>query len=68
MRGLFHWTAVDNYEWFHGFDVSFGIMDRDRRVRASAGVLAERGSAQSHAHGSAARPATTTPPNSRDQR
>lgn len=39
VRGFFHWTAVDNYEWFHGFDVSFGIIDRDRRVRASAAVL-----------------------------
>ena len=21
VRGLFHWTAVDNYEWLHGYDV-----------------------------------------------
>lgn len=27
VRGNFHWTAVDNYEWLHGYDVSFGIMD-----------------------------------------
>ena len=40
VRGLFHWTAVDNYEWQHGYDVSFGIIDRDRSVRASALVLA----------------------------
>ncbi len=40
IRGLFHWTAVDNYEWLHGYDVSFGIIDRDRNVRASAQVLA----------------------------
>ena len=39
VRGLFHWTAVDNYEWHHGFDVSFGIIDRDRNVRPSASVL-----------------------------
>lgn len=39
VRGLFHWTAVDNYEWLHGFDVAFGIVDRDRNVRASADVL-----------------------------
>ena len=39
VRGLFHWTAVDNYEWYHGFDVAFGIIDRDRHVRPSAGVL-----------------------------
>jgi beta-glucosidase len=41
VRGLFHWTGVDNYEWNHGFDVSFGIIDRDRVVRPSARVLAE---------------------------
>jgi beta-glucosidase len=40
VRGLFHWTAVDNYEWLHGFDVSFGIIDRDRTVRPSARALA----------------------------
>jgi beta-glucosidase len=41
VRGFFHWTGVDNYEWRHGFDVSFGIVDRDRTVRPSARVLAE---------------------------
>jgi beta-glucosidase len=40
VRGFFHWTAVDNYEWLHGYDVAFGIMDRDRHVRPSAQVLA----------------------------
>ncbi len=39
MRGFFHWTAVDNYEWLHGYDVRFGIIDRDRKVKASAAVL-----------------------------
>jgi beta-glucosidase len=39
VRGFFHWTGVDNYEWLHGFDVSFGIIDGDRNVRPSAGVL-----------------------------
>jgi len=39
VRGLFHWTAVDNYEWVHGYDVAFGIIDRDRTVRPSARVL-----------------------------
>jgi beta-glucosidase len=39
VRGLFHWTAVDNYEWLHGYDVSFGIIDRDRTIRDSARVL-----------------------------
>ncbi len=39
VRGLFHWTAVDNYEWLHGYDVAFGIIRADRTVRASAKVL-----------------------------
>ena len=39
VRGFFHWTAVDNYEWLHGYDVAFGIIDRDRNVRPSARVL-----------------------------
>jgi beta-glucosidase len=40
VRGLFHWTAVDNYEWLHGYDVVFGILDGSRNVRPSAAVLA----------------------------
>ena len=40
VRGFFHWTGVDNYEWLHGFDVAFGIVDRDRNIRPSAQVLA----------------------------
>jgi len=39
VRGFFHWTGVDNYEWLHGYDVRFGIVDADRRVRPSADVL-----------------------------
>ena len=39
VRGFFHWTAVDNYEWHHAYDVAFGIIDRDRRVKPSASVL-----------------------------
>ena len=39
VRGFFHWTAIDNYEWLHGYDVSFGIIDADRNVRPSAEVL-----------------------------
>ncbi|HTX81625.1 MAG TPA: family 1 glycosylhydrolase [Streptosporangiaceae bacterium] len=39
VRGFFHWTGVDNYEWLHGFDVQFGLIDRDRNVRPSALVL-----------------------------
>jgi beta-glucosidase len=39
VRGFFHWTAVDNYEWLHGFDVQFGLIDQNREVRPSARVL-----------------------------
>jgi beta-glucosidase len=39
VRGFFHWTAVDNYEWLHGYDVKFGLIDVDRNVRASAEVI-----------------------------
>jgi beta-glucosidase len=41
VRGLFHWTGVDNYEWLFGYDVRFGIIDADRTIRPSAKVLAE---------------------------
>jgi beta-glucosidase len=40
IRGFFHWTAVDNYEWLHGYDVAFGLFDRDRNARDSIEVLA----------------------------
>jgi beta-glucosidase len=39
VRGFFHWTSVDNYEWLHGYDLPFGIIDRDRNVRTSGKVL-----------------------------
>jgi beta-glucosidase len=41
VRGFFHWTGVDNYEWSHGYDVKFGILTADRLVRSSAEVLRE---------------------------
>ncbi len=39
IRGLFHWTAVDNYEWLHGFDLQFGIINADRTIEPSARLL-----------------------------
>jgi beta-glucosidase len=39
VRGFFHWTGVDNYEWLHGYDVEFGIISRARELRDSAAVL-----------------------------
>jgi beta-glucosidase len=41
VRGFFHWTGVDNYEWMQGFDVSFGCFTREREPRASAELLRE---------------------------
>jgi len=37
--GRFHWTSVDKYEWTFGYDVPFGLFDRDRNPRASAALL-----------------------------
>ena len=39
IRGFFHWTAVDNYEWLHGYDLQFGIINRDRTTKPSSEVL-----------------------------
>ena len=41
VRGFFHWTGVDNYEWTFGYDVPFGLFTRDREPRGSATMLAE---------------------------
>ncbi|MEY2419365.1 MAG: beta-glucosidase, partial [Actinomycetota bacterium] len=38
--GFFSWTGVDNYEWTHGYDVKFGIIDADRKTKPSAHVFA----------------------------
>jgi beta-glucosidase len=40
VRGFFHWTGVDNYEWMRGYDVPFGLFTRDREPRDSTRVLA----------------------------
>lgn len=42
VRGFFHWTGIDNYEWLHGYDVPFGLFDRDRNARPSAALLPRR--------------------------
>jgi beta-glucosidase len=45
--GYFHWTAVDNYEWLHGFGPArFGLIGFDpasgeRHVKASGRWLAQ---------------------------
>jgi len=39
LRAFFHWTGVDNYEWTHGYDVKFGVIDANRNIKPSAYVL-----------------------------
>lgn len=41
VRGFFHWTGIDNYEWTYGYDVPFGLFDRDRKPKPSAHLAAE---------------------------
>jgi beta-glucosidase len=48
VRGFFHWTGVDNYEWNHGFDVQFGCFTRDREPRGSAELLKEYATRSAH--------------------
>ena len=44
VRGYFHWTSVDNFEWNHGWTAQFGLIGFDpvtfeRRPRPSAEFL-----------------------------
>ena len=39
LRGFFHWTGVDNYEWNRGLDVQFGAFTLDREPRGTAELL-----------------------------
>ena len=45
VRGFFHWTSVDDYEWHEGYGAPIGLFDRDRNPRPSAVLLAEVASA-----------------------
>jgi beta-glucosidase len=43
VRGYYHWTLVDNFEWAAGWDLKFGLFEFDRatgirRPKTSAGV------------------------------
>ena len=44
VRGYLHWSLIDNYEWFNGYQGHFGLMGVDRAtqrrwVRPSATIL-----------------------------
>jgi beta-glucosidase len=34
VRGYLHWTLLDEFEWFSGYDVTFGLVEVDRRTFA----------------------------------
>jgi beta-glucosidase len=39
VRGFFHRTAVDGYEWHDGFNARWGLFDRDRNPRPALDVV-----------------------------
>ena len=46
VRGYFHWTGFDNFEWAEGYSAKFGLiacdpLTQERRVRASGRLYAE---------------------------
>jgi beta-glucosidase len=41
VKGYFHWTCFDNFEWGEGYAAKFGLMDRDRRIRPSGQLYAQ---------------------------
>lgn len=46
VKGYFHWSLVDNFEWAHGWEKRFGLWDLDintqqRRLRDSGKLYAE---------------------------
>jgi beta-glucosidase len=48
VRGYFHWSLVDNYEWLDGYEPRFGLFEVDResmtrRARPSADVFRQLG-------------------------
>jgi beta-glucosidase/6-phospho-beta-glucosidase/beta-galactosidase len=46
LRGYFHWTLVDNFEWTEGWKLRFGLIDLDpatqRRTMRNSGQLFQR--------------------------
>jgi len=45
VRGFFHWTSMDNFEWAHAYRMKFGLIAVDRKTlertpKPSAGLYA----------------------------
>jgi len=41
VRGYFHWTLMDNFEWAAGYTSKFGLFTIDRKPRLSAKIYAD---------------------------
>ena len=42
LRGIFHWTGIDNYEWTKGYTVRFGTIDIDRKIKGRSAEVLKR--------------------------
>jgi beta-glucosidase len=53
VRGYLHWTLLDEFEWFSGYDVTFGLVEVDRQSferepRPAATWLGDLASGRAH--------------------